>query len=330
MPITLEQAKVGMADKVDQAVVDEFRRGSFILDMLTFDNAVSSGTGGSTMVYGYLKLKTPSLASGRAINSEYVAGEAIKEEATSRVKIMGGAFEVDRVLEKTSAKSELAFQTKEKVKATINYFQNLFINGDSTAEDDNNRNLEQFDGLDKLITDSSTEIVPATAIDLSDAEKIKANGPTLVQALHDMVAEMEDKPDALFMNGRMKAILQTIGYNMGYYSREEDAFGRMMDVFDGIPMIDMKKYFNGTNSIDVVETDENGITSIYGAKFGLNGLHGISPVGNKVVSSYMPKLDEPGAVKKGEVELLAGIVLKNSLMAGAVRNIKIGVVTPSR
>ena len=65
MAITLAQAKVGMADKVDQAVIDEFRRESFILDRLTFDNAVSPGTGGSTLVYGYLKLKTPSLAAGR-------------------------------------------------------------------------------------------------------------------------------------------------------------------------------------------------------------------------------------------------------------------------
>lgn len=36
MPVTLAQAKVGMADKVDQTVYDEFRRGSALLDALTF------------------------------------------------------------------------------------------------------------------------------------------------------------------------------------------------------------------------------------------------------------------------------------------------------
>lgn len=330
MPITLEQAKVGMADKVVQSVIDEFRRKSFILDMLTFDNAVSPGTGGSTLIYGYLKLKTPSLASGRAINSEYTPGEAIKEKKQTELKVMGGSFEVDRVLEKTSAKSEIAFQLQEKVKATTNLFHNLFINGDSTAVDGEGHSLEQFDGLDVLITDTSTEIVPGTAIDLSDAEKISANGTKLVQELHNMIAEMEEKPDALLMNGRMKAVLQTIAYNMGYYSRQEDSFGRQVDAFDDIPMIDMGKYYNGVNSVDVVETDEDGLTSIYAVKFGLNGVHGVSPVGNKVISTYLPNLDEPGAVKKGEVELVAGIAVKNSLMAGAVRNIKIGVVTPSR
>ena len=41
MPITLAEAKVGMADKVDQNVVDEFRRSSLLLDKLTFDNSIS-------------------------------------------------------------------------------------------------------------------------------------------------------------------------------------------------------------------------------------------------------------------------------------------------
>ena len=63
--ITLEEAKVGMADKVDQAVIDEFRRGSLLLDKLIFDNAVAPGTGGSTLTYGYMKLKTPSTAGFR-------------------------------------------------------------------------------------------------------------------------------------------------------------------------------------------------------------------------------------------------------------------------
>ena len=37
MPITLAQAKVGMANHVDQQVIDQFRRGSMLLEALTFD-----------------------------------------------------------------------------------------------------------------------------------------------------------------------------------------------------------------------------------------------------------------------------------------------------
>ena len=65
MAITLEEAKVGMADHVDQTVIDTFRRSSLLLDRLTFDNAISPGTGGSTLTYGYVQIKTPSTAAVR-------------------------------------------------------------------------------------------------------------------------------------------------------------------------------------------------------------------------------------------------------------------------
>ena len=78
MAITLEEAKVGMADKVDQQVIDTFQRSSLLLDKLTFDNAISPGTGGSTLAYGYVQLKTPSTAGVRSINTEYTAGVALK------------------------------------------------------------------------------------------------------------------------------------------------------------------------------------------------------------------------------------------------------------
>lgn len=149
MPITLAQAKVGMADKVDQMVIDEFRRDSFLLDQLVFDNAVSPGTGGSTMTYSYMQLLTPSTAQGRKLNEEYKPGEALKQKKSADVKIFGGSFQVDRVLEDTAAKSEIQFQLQQKTKAAANKFHNDFINGDSTIDETG------FDGLDKLITGSS-------------------------------------------------------------------------------------------------------------------------------------------------------------------------------
>ena len=92
MAITLAEAKVGMADKVDQMVVDEFRRESFLLDKLVFDNAVSPGTGGSTMTYGYMQLKTPSTAARRDINSEYTNNEAKRDKKTADLDILGNIW----------------------------------------------------------------------------------------------------------------------------------------------------------------------------------------------------------------------------------------------
>ena len=70
MALTLAEAKVGYADKVEQNVIDEFRRSSILLDKLTFDDTISP-TGGSNLVYGYQRLETPSTAAVRQINSEY-------------------------------------------------------------------------------------------------------------------------------------------------------------------------------------------------------------------------------------------------------------------
>ena len=323
MPITLQQAKVGMADKVNQSVIDKFQRESFILDKLTFDNAVAPGTGGSTMTYGYVQLKTPSTAEGRAINSEYTPGEAIKEKKTTEVKILGGSFQIDRVLESTAAASEIAFQTSEKIKATRNEFHNLFINGDAHTHP------TQFDGLDKLITGSDTEFKPASPIDLTNVTKIEQNADQLVMALEEMVGSMAEKPDVLLMNTRMATILNTVARKLGYKTESEDAFGRKVDAWNGIEIRDMGKYYDKSKgkSVDVIETGAGtGETTIYAVKFGLDGLHGVSPTGNKVIQAYMPNMKEPGAVKKGEVELLAGICLKNSKMAGALRKIKVAEV----
>ncbi|MFQ9125676.1 MAG: hypothetical protein ACLR4Z_01240 [Butyricicoccaceae bacterium] len=102
MPITLAQAKVGMANHVDQQVIDQFRRGSMLLNALTFDNSVSPGTGGSTLTYGYTQLKTPAGADFRDINADYTDTVADRETKSVDLKIFGGTFKIDRVLANTA------------------------------------------------------------------------------------------------------------------------------------------------------------------------------------------------------------------------------------
>ena len=150
MAITLAEAKVGMADKVDQQIVDMFRRSSLLLDQMVFDNVISPGTGGSTLTYGYIQLKSPSTASVRTVGGEYVPGEAKKEKKTANAIIMGGAFQMDRVIQNTAgAANEMAFQAEQKIKATANYFHNLVINGSGDATGEGYVN-GTFDGLKKL------------------------------------------------------------------------------------------------------------------------------------------------------------------------------------
>lgn len=318
MPLTLAQAKVGMADKVDQMVVDEFRRESFLLDRLIFDDSVSPGTGGSTMTYSYMQLLTPSTAQGRKLNEEYKPGEALKTKKSADIKIFGGSFQVDRVLEDTAAKSEIAFQLQQKTKAAANKFHYDFINADATTHE------TDFDGLDKLVTGSSTEAIPATSIDLSTTAKIAENAKDFAFAFDNWLSTLDGKPDMLLMNRRMKTIMGAVARELKYYTQSEDAFGRKVDNYDGIPMVDIGEYYNGTNTVPCVAIDETTKeTSIYAIQISLEGVHGISPKGDNIIKTYLPDMKAPGAVKTGEIEMLAGIVLKNTKKAGAFRKVKV-------
>ena len=324
MAITLQEAKVGMADKVDQQIVDMFRRSSLLLDQMTFDNVISPGTGGSTLTYGYIQLKTPSTASVRTVGGEYTPGEAKREKKTTGAIIMGGAFQVDRVLQNTAgAADEMAFQAEQKIKATANYFHNLVINGTSEAEGEGYV-AGTFDGLKKLLSGTANEIT--SQVELNTSAQLDENYNAFLDEMDSFLSTLDGSASMLLMNRAMLVKLRSIARRAGYYERSKDDFGRVVETYAGIPMVDMGKFYNGSETKDVVETDNNGKTAIYAVSLGLDGFHGISPTGTGVINAYMPDLAAPGAVKTGEVELVAGVALKNTLKAAVLKDISIVAV----
>ncbi len=330
MAITLAEAKVGMADKVSQQVIDTFRRSSLLLDRMTFDNSISPGTGGSTLAYGYVQLKTPSTAAVRTINSEYTAGEAKREEKTTNAIIMGGSFQVDRVLQNTSgAVDELAFQAEQKIKATANYFHNLVINGTS-ASSGTGYVTGTFDGLKKLLSGTSNEIT--SEVSITSAAELTSNYHAFLDEMDAFLSVLDGKPSMLLMNNKMLNKMRGVARRAGYYDRSRDEFGREVEYYGDIPMLDAGQYYNGTKTVDVAagtaaSASAFGTSEIYAVCLGLDGFHGISPTGTGVINSYMPDLSAPGAVKTGEVELVAGVALKNTLKAAVLKGIKIAPKT---
>jgi len=314
MAITLYDAKVGMADKVDQQIVDMFRRSSQLLDGMVFDNVISPGTGGSTLTYGYIQLKTPATAAVRAVGAEYTPGEAKREKKTTGAVIMGGSFQVDRVLQNTAgAADEVAFQAEQKIKATANFFHNMVINGDSDEGG--------FDGLKKLLTGTANEL--CSQVSLASSQELDENYNAFLDEMDAFLAALDGTPSMLLMNTGMLIKLRSIARRAGYYERSRDDFGNFVETYAGIPMVDMGKYFNGDETVDVIPTQE-GKTAIYAVCLGLDGFHGISPMGDGVISCYLPDLSAPGAVKTGEVELVAGVALKNTMKAAVLKDIAIG------
>lgn len=324
MAILLKDAKIGMSDKVDQQIVDMFRRSSLLLDQMPFDNAICPTTGGSTLTYGYIQLKTPSTASVRTVNAEYTPGEAAREKKTTSAIIMGGSFKVDRVLQNTAgAADEMAFQAEQKIKATSNYFHNLVING-SSQESDAGFEAKTFDGLRKLLKGTQNELT--SQVKLTTSEELDLNYNAFLDEMDSFISTLDGAPSMLLMNRAMLVKLRSIARRAGYYERSKDDFGRVVETYAGIPMVDMGSFYDGHTTKDVVATDETGKTAIYAVSLGLDGFHGVSPQGTGVITSYMPDLETPGAVKTGEVELVAGVALKNTLKAAVLKDIAIKMI----
>lgn len=334
MAITLAQAKVGMADKVAQQVIDQFRRGSLLLDSLTFDNAVSPGTGGSTLTYGYVRKKTPATAQFRALNSEYTPQEADREKCSVDLKTFGGSFQIDRVIANSSGTiDEIDYQLQEKIKAASNLFHYTVINGDSATD------TKAFDGLNKALVGQSTELGTDTYIDLSTSDKIDANYKVFLDAFDEFLAEISGTPSMIMGNTKMITRIKQVARRAGYLTQSEDAFGRKVDAYDGIPLVDLKYYTSVSGSnvsevpvVPIVDTRKpgssgtavTGLTDIYAVTMDVaNGFHGVSLTGNNIINTYLPDLNAPGAVKTGEVEMTAAVALKNTRAAGVLRNIKI-------
>ena len=149
-----------------------------------------------------------------------------------------------------------------------------------------------------------------------------SNYNVLLDEVDAFLSTLDGKPTMLLMNNKMLTKMRSAARRAGYYSRSKDDFGKTVEAYNDIPMMDVEKYYNGTDTVDIIPVDTDGKTDIYAISIGLDGFHGISPTGSKVINSYMPDLTQPGAVKDGEVELVAGIALKNSKKAGVLRGIK--------
>lgn len=315
MSLTLAKAKELSQSKLTEYVIDMFRQDP-LFEMMVFDNTVKA-QGGKTLAYVYNRIKTLPTAAFRAIGSEYSAQEADTEQITVNLKVFGGSFELDRVLQnnETQILDLIKFQLEQKTKATKALFADTFINGDSAVT------ATAFDGIDKAITGSSTEVSPQAAIDLSTSVNITTNANAFMDLLDSMLSKLDGTPSALMLNRQLAAIMNGIARRSGYFSTSDvDAFGKPVTKYQGVPLIIVGDKPGTSNPIIPTTTGE---TAIYAARIGLDGVHAVSPEGNAVINTYLPDMTAPGAVKKGEVEMIAAAALKATRAAGVLRKIKI-------
>ena len=318
MPVTLEEARKNVQDELQMGVIDEFRKSNWILDHITFDDAVSPTGGGATPTYSYTRLKTQPTAQFRAINSEYTPSEVTKERHSVDIKVFGGAYQIDRVIANMGGiVSEVELQQSQKIKAAQALFNDTFINGDEAVD------TNAFDGLEKALAGSSTEYNTGdTVIDLSTSQLVTDNFQYFLDMLDEFLRGLDGEPSFIAGNTKLISKLRACARRAAMYQVTKSDWGTNVESYGNIPFVDLGAK-PGTND-DVVKIDTaKGTTSLYVARLSMDGLHGVSFAGMAPVQTWLPDFTTAGAVKTGEVEMNAAIALKASKAAGVFRNIKV-------
>lgn len=324
MAVTLAEAKNNALEDYDPFVIDEFRKSSVILDSLIFDEAVNPAGGGATLDYSYRRQETQPTAEFRAINTEYTPSATTTKKYTTTLAVLGGAFEIDRLLANIGPKGsdEVTRNINDKVKAAVTLFQDTVINGDTGVND------KAFDGLDKALTGSNTEMKPATGTyDWTDLEGEKGN--EAIDTLDEFLDLLNGTPTIVVGNKKALARVRAMVRRTSMYVREPidglaNANGRPItrESYGGILFADAGEKA-GTND-PIIPIDTDGTTSLYAYRVGLDGFCGITTTDGTLVKTWLPDFTQPGAVHRGEVELgPVGVALKATKAAAVLRKIKV-------
>lgn len=315
MAITLNDVKMNTQDALCAQVIDEFCKSSFLMDNLIFDDTVSPCGSGAAMTYAYTRVIQDAQAAARALNTEYEVDEARKQRYTVDLKVLGSAFEIDRVLAATGGiVDEVQFQLQQKIKAVQALFSDMVINGDT------DENANAFEGLNKALTDSATEM-DCGGIDLSTSALVTANYMQFLDAVEEMLSQMDGTPTCLLGNSKMMTKLRACARRAAMYQTSKDDWGQTIEYYGSIPLVDLGA--KAGSDAPIIGTDDGGLTSLYAVRIGLDGFHGVSMNGQSPIKSYLPDFNTAGVVKRGEVEMVAAVALKNSKAAAVMRGVKV-------
>ncbi|MER6236535.1 major capsid protein [Streptomyces clavifer] len=220
MPVTLSEAKNNATDDVDVHVIDEFRKESAVLDALTFDDAVNPAGGGATLTYVYRRLVTQPTAAFRALNTEYAPSDVQTQRYSVDLAVLGGSFEVDRVMAKIgpTASSAVTLNMQQKIKATKTRFQDAVINGDVDGTDDADAE-NGFDGLDKALRGSDTEFRATQTTNWSDFDSNPASAQVGLDTLDEWLSLMDGSPTMVLGNSKALARVRALARRAGVYTK---------------------------------------------------------------------------------------------------------------
>jgi len=332
MPVTLAEASRGTLPALDARVIDEFRKLTPLLDLLTFDDAVNPAGGGATMSYQYRRLLTQRSASFRQLNTEYTPAEVETVVKTSNLAPLGGSFQIDRVIAEVGPTfaNEIVLQMTQLLKASSAFFHDQVINGDTGVIS------YGFDGLNVGLVGTSTEFRTDVVSNWVDFDTSAAQNKAL-DDLDEFLQLLDGEPTVIVSNKQGLARVRGLARRAGAYVRSpmdgltngagnpitREQYGNLVLV-DAGEKAGSSQQVIPIRSATVGGTAQTGLTDIYAIRMGLDGFHGVTFTGRQLARTWLPDFSTAGAVKTGEAELgPVGVALKASKAAAVWRNVKV-------
>src|SRR5687767_5200851 len=129
MAVTLDQAAEASTNSLQAGVIETFIDESPVLDRIPFMEIDGNA-------YQYASESSLPGVAFRAVNAAYTESTGAIVNATEGRKIMGGAADVDRFIQRTRSNrmDQVALQTRLKAKAAAIKFTETFFEGDDSVD----------------------------------------------------------------------------------------------------------------------------------------------------------------------------------------------------
>jgi hypothetical protein len=263
--------------------------------------------------YAYNREGTLPGVAFRGVNEAYVESTGIINPLVEALRICGGDLDVDTAILKTQGEGVRAVHEQMKVKALAAEVTRVLIKGDSTS------NPREFDGLQNRITG-------AQLVD----NGVSSGGDVLSLSAIDAAIDQCVNPTAIWLPKAMKRRITqasrstTVG---GFITQSLDAFGKPVQMYQGLPLLTAYPDTGGTEPIAYTETGVGGGTaqcaSLYVLGVGDGLVSGIQNGGMDVRDLGEV---QTAPVKRTRVEWLAGLCIEHGRAAVRLRGIKDGAV----
>lgn len=258
--VTLAQAATLSQNDLQAGVVETFIMESPILERARLKEIEGNA-------YSYNAEGTLPGIEFRAVNAAYSESTGAVNQSAESLVILGGDADVDNFIIKTrsNVNDQKSTQTALKVKAAAYKFQETFINGDVAVD------VNSFDGLKKRLTGAqvitaATNGLPVVGADSAARHAFLDQVDLLIAAVPGATGENA----VLLMNDLVKAKLIGSARRELITTTTRDDFGRPIERYRDIPMVDIGTNAAGTRILPQTETQGTAVdaSSIYLVKFG--------------------------------------------------------------